>query len=207
MIEGMGICTRNITLSHQSPGGGLTTPGQHLRASSQSAVQGPWMLLAPSCTSFACTAVPTQMLVCSLCLSHQQLQSPVCMHSCAHTGPFTLAFAHCLRRIDSFCLTSSLLFIRIKLWQLLQGSQHCKTPGFLQQIRHVCAVGRGDLYNEEFKFSSFFPTFMQPAVDWLAGLLGAALRLGGGGQPTAAPPTVLAAPLPGSDNSDAARRR
>ncbi|KAK9829700.1 hypothetical protein WJX72_007428 [[Myrmecia] bisecta] len=63
---------------------------------------------------------------------------------------------------------------------------------------------KGDPSNE-FRFATFFPEFLQPAVDKVAG---ACARLGPGAAGAAGPGYVLGAtPLPGSDNADATRRR
>ena len=67
---------------------------------------------------------------------------------------------------------------------------------------------RGDPYNEDLRFASFFPGIVQPHVDRVADAVGKVLRM---------PPKSTAAAgesfmpcttsLPGSDDADAARRR
>ena len=70
---------------------------------------------------------------------------------------------------------------------------------------------RGDP-SDEFKFATFFPALLQPAVDKLAGLCSQIFRVGLQ-QPAAARAdsgssyTLNSAPLPGSDSAEAARRR
>lgn len=67
---------------------------------------------------------------------------------------------------------------------------------------------RGDCLNEDFRFASFFPEVLQPPVDKVAAMIGTALRLPTRGQPQAGDGYVPgAAPLPGSDDTEAARRR
>jgi hypothetical protein len=75
-------------------------------------------------------------------------------------------------------------------------------------VPHVFAVCRGDRFNEDFRFASFFPEVLQPPVDKLATAIGAALRLNTGDQAQAAGSFVPGAvPLPGSDDAEANRRR
>lgn len=67
---------------------------------------------------------------------------------------------------------------------------------------------RGDPFNEDFRFASFFPEVVQPPVDKVAQVVGIALRLVPRSPTRAAGGFVPgAAPLPGSDDADAARRR
>ncbi|CAL8468418.1 g7958 [Coccomyxa elongata] len=77
---------------------------------------------------------------------------------------------------------------------------------FLQYKPELSA--RGDPFNEDFRFASFFPEVMQPPVDRVAQVIGTALRLAPR-SPTRAPDGFVpgTAPLPGSDDADAARRR
>ncbi|EIE19425.1 DUF1751-domain-containing protein [Coccomyxa subellipsoidea C-169] len=77
---------------------------------------------------------------------------------------------------------------------------------FLQYKPELSA--RGDPFNEDFRFASFFPEFVQPPVDKVAQVVGVALRLAPRSPSRAAGGFVPgAAPLPGSDDADAARRR
>ena len=68
---------------------------------------------------------------------------------------------------------------------------------------------RGDRSNEDFRFASFFPAPVQPAVDKVADALGSALKLKQDTGPAqgASHPSRAAAALPGTDDADATRRR
>jgi hypothetical protein len=80
------------------------------------------------------------------------------------------------------------------------------------QRGHQCIVKliccRGTRFNEDFRFASFFPEAMHPAVDRVAETLGRALKLHPGAAPAqGAGQMSAAAALPGSDDADASRRR
>ena len=65
---------------------------------------------------------------------------------------------------------------------------------------------RGDPHNDEFRFASFFPGFVQPHVDRVADAVGKVLpfQSAASGKETFVPGTTT---LPGSDDAEAARRR
>lgn len=92
---------------------------------------------------------------------------------------------------------------RIVLFQVLERVAVC-----VCERLHCRVQCRGDPFNEDFRFASFFPEVMQPPVDKVAQVIGTALRLAPR-SPTRAPDGFVpgTAPLPGSDDADAARRR
>lgn len=67
---------------------------------------------------------------------------------------------------------------------------------------------RGDLYNDELRFATFFPGVLQPHVDALADAVGKLLKIP---SRTAAEGAETfnagTSTLPGSDDAEAARRR
>lgn len=67
---------------------------------------------------------------------------------------------------------------------------------------------RGDLYNDELRFATFFPGILQPHVDKVANALGKLLKIpsrtAAEGAESFKPGTST---LPGSDDAEAARRR
>ena len=67
---------------------------------------------------------------------------------------------------------------------------------------------RGDLYNDELRFATFFPSILQPHVDAMADAVGKLLKIP---SRTAAEGAesfkASSSTLPGSDDAEAARRR
>jgi len=69
-------------------------------------------------------------------------------------------------------------------------------------------LSRGDPYNDEFRFASFFPGVVQPYVDRVADAVGKLLRMPSRSAAQGAQVFVPGATsLPGSDDAEAARRR
>ena len=73
---------------------------------------------------------------------------------------------------------------------------------------HFFSVCRGDPHNDEFRFASFFPGFVQPHVDRVADAVGKVLHIPYQNTAPGAETFVPGATtLPGSDDAEAARRR
>ena len=66
---------------------------------------------------------------------------------------------------------------------------------------------RGDLYNDELRFATFFPGVLQPHVDAVANAVGKLLKIPSRTAAAAESLNAGTSTLPGSDDAEAARRR
>ena len=86
-----------------------------------------------------------------------------------------------------------------------QGNVECPTGD--RTNCDALLVCRGDQNNDEFRFASFFPGFVQPHVDRVADAVGKVLHIPRNTVPGAETFVPGATTLPGSDDAEAARRR